>query len=150
MSYDHWCTPRHVAQIIGHVHTDPCSNEWSMISANVKYRFEDDGLNREWHGAVYVNPPYSDPAPWVKKWIAHQGPKAFLSEASVGTSWFTKISRYTATHVNGQAYDFDKRLQFYDPRTGTEHGPSRTGHRLFLVDFSIDLASLEAIALRVL
>ncbi len=150
MSYDHWCTPRHVAFLIGKVDTDPCSNEHSMINAAQSYRAEDDGLSKSWTGRLYVNPPYSDPAPWVNRWIIHSGPKALLTEASVGTSWFTKVSRYVSSHHLGRAYDFDKRLQFYDPRTGTEHGPSRTGHRLFLVDFSADLTALDAIALRVL
>lgn len=40
-----------------------------------RYHFNDDpcplngsgGLNREWGTSVFMNPPYSDPTPWVRK-----------------------------------------------------------------------------------
>ena len=31
----------------------------------------DDGLNAEWHGSVWMNPPYSAPTPWIEKFIQH-------------------------------------------------------------------------------
>ena len=31
----------------------------------------EDGLAHPWHGAVWCNPPYSDPAPWVERFAAH-------------------------------------------------------------------------------
>lgn len=30
-----------------------------------------DGLENEWFGNVWMNPPYSNPTPWVDKFIAH-------------------------------------------------------------------------------
>ena len=35
------------------------------------YTQEDDGLAQEWYGTVWMNPPYSDPKHWVKKFIEH-------------------------------------------------------------------------------
>lgn len=32
-----------------------------------------DGLKRRWRDPCYVNPPYSDPLPWVRKAIAEAG-----------------------------------------------------------------------------
>jgi hypothetical protein len=31
----------------------------------------DDGLTHPWHGIVWCNPPYSGPAPWVTRFVAH-------------------------------------------------------------------------------
>lgn len=31
----------------------------------------EDGLETPWEGFVWMNPPYSAPKPWIKKWIAH-------------------------------------------------------------------------------
>src|SRR5580700_7359482 len=33
----------------------------------------EDGLITEWHGDVWCNPPYSNPAPWVSKFGSHSG-----------------------------------------------------------------------------
>ena len=32
----------------------------------------DDGLNTEWYGRVWMNPPYSKSTPWVNKFMEHQ------------------------------------------------------------------------------
>jgi hypothetical protein len=31
----------------------------------------EDGLASDWHGAVWMNPPFSGPAPWVDKFVQH-------------------------------------------------------------------------------
>lgn len=31
----------------------------------------DDGLTAEWHGSVWMNPPFSKPLPWVQRFIEH-------------------------------------------------------------------------------
>lgn len=38
----------------------------------------DDGLECAWHGRVWMNPPYSKPAPWVDRFIAHNHGVALL------------------------------------------------------------------------
>lgn len=30
-----------------------------------------DGLSTDWHGNIWMNPPYSNPTPWVDKFINH-------------------------------------------------------------------------------
>ncbi len=47
----------------------------------------DDGLQREWSGRVWLNPPYSDPAPWLDALLRHGNGIAFVL-ASTDTKWF--------------------------------------------------------------
>jgi phage N-6-adenine-methyltransferase len=35
------------------------------------YTQADDGLAQPWHGLVWMNPPYSQPKPWIHKWLIH-------------------------------------------------------------------------------
>jgi hypothetical protein len=42
------------------------------IPADRHYTMADDGLASPWEGRVWMNPPYSDCAPWAAKFIAHR------------------------------------------------------------------------------
>lgn len=35
------------------------------------YTEKDDGLAQEWFGLVWLNPPYSKPEEWVRRWLEH-------------------------------------------------------------------------------
>tara|TARA_Y100000034_G_scaffold108360_1_gene138663 strand:+ start:182 stop:676 length:495 start_codon:yes stop_codon:yes gene_type:complete len=49
--------------------TDPCTDASNHLGCGVFHTEEDDGLSHYWHGSVFVNPPYSNIAPWVEKAI---------------------------------------------------------------------------------
>ena len=53
---------------------DVCSPKGGLpwIPAKNHYSEEDDGLTSEWYGNVWMNPPYSKPDPWVRKFIEHE------------------------------------------------------------------------------
>lgn len=61
-----WYTPQKyveaVHEVMGFIDTDPCSCEAAnqVVRAETFYTEEQDGLQHEWHGCVYVNPPYGD------------------------------------------------------------------------------------------
>jgi len=45
------------------------------------YTQDDDGLASPWEGLVWMNPPYSKPAPWVEKFLRHGNGIALLPYA---------------------------------------------------------------------
>lgn len=67
---DEWATPPDFVAALeaefGTFDLDPCAREASA-KARTYYTREDDGLQQPWSGHVFVNPPYSDPEPWIRK-----------------------------------------------------------------------------------
>lgn len=52
---------------------DPCSPALGIPGAPIKhyYTAEDDGLSKEWFGNVWVNPPFSNPRPFMERIVQH-------------------------------------------------------------------------------
>jgi hypothetical protein len=52
---------------------DPCSPVGGIQGAPIKnyYTAIDDGLSKEWFGNVWVNPPFSNPRPFMERLVAH-------------------------------------------------------------------------------
>ena len=75
-----WCTPYKYVEAIklfwnGKIDLDPCSNEYSVVKAEVEYSLPDkDGLKESWDfPTVYVNPPYGadrQRGTTIKNWLA--------------------------------------------------------------------------------
>jgi len=74
-----WCTPPKYVKAVrevfgGAIALDPCSNEHSVVRAQVEYRLpENDGLRSTWnYPTIYVNPPYGadrDRGTTIKNWL---------------------------------------------------------------------------------
>ena len=48
----------------------PCEGvPW--LPAKHHWCIDNDGLQQRWYGRVWMNPPYSNPTPWIDKFIAH-------------------------------------------------------------------------------
>jgi len=89
---DEWWTPRwifhglktdfalDVAAPEGGVPWIPAARHFSEV---------DDGLIQDWWGFVWMNPPYSDLEPWVKKCAKHGNGLALLF-ARTDTAWWQK------------------------------------------------------------
>jgi len=86
MANDHWSTPKWLLELLfdGRPFFDPCPlmSKEDGLKAN-------DGLGR-WptDRPVFINPPYSDPAPWVRKGRSHPGPVVLLLKCDPSTRWW--------------------------------------------------------------
>ena len=94
---DHWATPVDVllARQFGPFDLDPCATR-KTAKAPLFFTRRDDGLRQHWRGKVFVNPPYSDPAPWLKKAIEETSSGsaelvAVLLPSDVSTGWFHEL-----------------------------------------------------------
>lgn len=57
---DEWYTPKDILDQLGKFDLDPCAPVLPLYrTAEVMYNRHDDGLSRQWHGRVFLNPPYS-------------------------------------------------------------------------------------------
>ena len=62
-----WYTPKHIIEsarvVMGDIDLDPASSELAndIIQAKDYYTTKEDGLKQDWHGRVWLNPPYSQP-----------------------------------------------------------------------------------------
>lgn len=66
-----------------------------------------DGLKEEWKDRTYVNPPYSNPLPWVEKAIEESNKGrmvVMLLKVDTSTKWFAKIheSKAQILWINGR------------------------------------------------
>lgn len=64
---DVWLTPPYILDALGEFDLDPCSSigrPWD--TAKKHYTIEDDGYNQDWHGRVWMNPPYG---PELDRWL---------------------------------------------------------------------------------
>ena len=53
------------------------------------YTQEDDGLVSAWEGLIWMNPPYSKPAPWVERFLEHGNGIALLPYAK--SKWLESL-----------------------------------------------------------
>lgn len=89
-STDAWYTPPYIFDGLGmSFDLDPASPEGGVpwVPASRHFTESDDGLVQPWSGTVWLNPPYSKPAPWLQKMRAH-GEGVALVPADTATKWF--------------------------------------------------------------
>lgn len=96
---DEWYTPKNLFDALGlEFDLDPCSpDEGSAVPSKQRYSLPFDGLTAPWFGLVWMNPPYSNPKPWVKKWLDHGNGLALLPMAK--SAWFVELMQTDANFV---------------------------------------------------
>ena len=110
MLKDEWLTPPNIIKELGEFDLDPCSpinRPWN--TAKEHYSILDDGLEKDWKGRIWLNPPYGKEAStWLEKMVKH-GNGIVLIFARTETEMFFK-------HVWNKAdalLFFKGRLYFY-------------------------------------
>lgn len=80
--HDEWLTPPEILARLGRFDLDPCApvltrRPWP--TADRHFTVEDDGLALQWHGRVWLNPPFGRAAAhWMRRMAAHRDGIALL------------------------------------------------------------------------
>ncbi len=127
-----WYTPaKYVAaarKVLGGIDLDPASNVTAneIVQAAKIFTQADDGLGREWHGRVWMNPPYGDDGKtntgtWCEKLISEfmaerVSSAILLVNAVTDRKWFQQLWDCAALCFT------DHRIEFYTP-SGTPQSP---------------------------
>jgi len=124
----HWGTPlkyiNAVRKVLGNITLDPCSNEFSLVNAEIEYRLpKHDGLIETWnYPTIYVNPPYGidkERGTTIKGWLAKcaQAYEEYNSEvlalvpiAANTAHW----KNYVFTKAKSICFLYDTRLKFLE------------------------------------
>ena len=91
MKTDEWLTPPEILARLGVFDLDPCApilerRPWSTAAHH--FTIEDDGLSLNWHGRVWMNPPFGREAiKWMRKLKQH-GEGIALIPARTETAMF--------------------------------------------------------------
>lgn len=101
-----WYTPADyielARQVLGAIDLDPASSEQAnaTVCAGTFYTEEDDGLQQEWVGRVWLNPPYAQPAisQFAEKMCVEREAGNVLSAIVLthnytDTAWFQSLAR---------------------------------------------------------
>lgn len=116
-----WYTPAEYIEAarkaMGSIDTDPASNDIAnkVVKAEKYYTIETDGLSHDWHGNVWMNPPYSSDL--ITKFIeklkeqrSNYEQAIILVNNATETQWFYEIVKIAS------AVCFPKsRVKFYMP-----------------------------------
>jgi len=98
---DDWRTPRHVVNAIeiayGPIAVDPCASpdvSLQFAQANfIERHDEPSGLDAQWNGLAYVNPPFSGMSAWTAKVIdqAKRGAPIVMLARNSRAAWFRAL-----------------------------------------------------------
>jgi hypothetical protein len=106
LSRDVTLTPLDLIAKLGVFDLDPCGYPGHATARHV-VTLPTNGLHEKWVGRVWLNPPYSNPTPWLEKMADHSNGIAMVL-ASTDTAWFHDFvvpfaEGATATCVNSRS-----------------------------------------------
>jgi len=133
---DDWLTPKWIYEPIDQhdgIYLDPCAGEDTYIGeANPRPRSGWDGLEYEWEGVCFVNPPFSEKVAWAEKCVEEaqrsRVERVYLlspdcaSHKSFWHAWIEPHAQFTCF--------FEGRVKYVDPATGEEAGNPSFGSAL--------------------
>lgn len=129
-----WLTPPYILQALGAFDLDPCAAEeqptWAAPRSFTAFQ---DGLAREWHGRVWLNPPYTAKTVgfWMRRLAAHGRGTALIFARTETDLFFETVWR-----AANAVFFFEGRINFHFPN-GTR-SPSNAGAPSVLVAYGVD------------
>lgn len=127
-----WYTPiehiEAVQDVLNGIDLDPASSEIAQenIKANEFFTIDDDGLSKDWHGKIWLNPPYTQPD--IKNFVVklvdefssgNVTESILLTHNYTDTSWF-----HTAASVCNAICFTRGRISFVNPE-GKKAAPTQ-------------------------
>lgn len=93
MIKDEWLTPPEIIQSLGCFDLDPCSpinRPWPTAAKH--FTIEDNGLTQEWHGRVWLNPPYGPhTGTWLARLVSHGVGTALIFARTETEAWHRHV-----------------------------------------------------------
>lgn len=88
---DEWYTPKHVFEAMGvEFDLDVAMSVPLLPWIPAKSAFVNQGLERQWHGFVWMNPPFGGRnalIPWLDKFIRHHNGVALVPDRTSAPWW---------------------------------------------------------------
>ncbi len=91
---DVWLTPPNIIDSLGNFDLDPCSpNNLPWKTANKFYSLEngENGLELPWNGRIWLNPPYSNWVPFLKRLKEHNNGIALIFGRTETRGFFDNV-----------------------------------------------------------
>jgi ParB family chromosome partitioning protein len=131
-----WYTPPDIValavEVMGEIDLDPasCAAANETVGAKVFHALADDGLLQEWHGRVWLNPPYSKIASFVDKLIDEMA-SSRVTEAIMLTANSSDAEWFQAAVAWASAICLPaRRIKFVSPH-GLAPASPPTGQAIF-------------------
>jgi hypothetical protein len=83
---DVWLTPLEIIRALGEFDLDPCGEKYHPTAKTI---FTEKGLEQDWFGRIWLNPPYSEVGKWLDKLKSNIG--IALVFARLDTKWAQSI-----------------------------------------------------------
>lgn len=110
-----WLTPPEIVAALGPFDLDPCAaplpRPWDTARRHIA--LPDNGLEAEWVGRVWMNPPYGSPkviGPWMRRLAAHNHGTAIIFARTETALFFETVWRNAAALLF-----LEGRLHFHTP-----------------------------------
>ena len=147
---DEWYTPETYVfaarKVLGSIDLDPasCAIANKTVKAKKFYSQEDDGLEQDWHGNVFLNPPYKQPlvSQFVEKLIESHiagdvNAAILLTNNSTDTKWWQLAAREsTAACFTAGRIKFYRDREYDSPTNGQVFLFFGWGWEAFVSEFS--------------
>lgn len=119
-----WYTPPHIFESLKlQFDLDPCAApQYDCVPALHKYVLPINGLEEQWFGTVWMNPPYGkETKTWIEKLVKH-GDGIALVFSRTDTKWFQQAAKSADV-----VCFLESRVKFINGKTGQTDGTPGAG-----------------------